>query len=570
MSGIPIVKDITTPPSEKRPKETHPIVLGETITGEEVRTSIDDHIHHCGIFGTTGYGKSEWIQAEIEQILEHYPKMRIMIFDFDGEYARAFATRSDFLILEANSKHAPLHINPFEGELDDLVKHADSLFTYFNEVLSIDQKYGEFTPPQKSILWEGIIATVEGEGDSTTKNYSVFEQKTREYIDSHRDEYVRGDMSEKSLMLKLKFYKRELRNIVMCNQSNFTMDMLEHTNVIFNLKSILNETGKRAITTLLLYQLRNYALKKETRDLWLKTYIEEAVVVTPNAEKGQKLFVDECLTVIRKLGVSFSLIGTLAKKITEFILESPYLVNTYTISDVLSKKMNTDLRLQHSLKKFRVDIKLPDEEHPIRLMKLTRPKHRKLTQAEYEHFLLTSPKYKELRDSSFLLDDIDFQDFKLSLINKCLEDCNFNFYNSKDCLLQKRYKIMDLLKANLREFIKNNDGLQGTKELLDSDLSLSIEKILMEVTNTVRNRSKIGQIEITPEVENHVTKCAFIWLLNELLHNEALSKTEALGYLMEFNYLLESLQSSSYGFDDDTVEEFELDNGDYDDFWADA
>lgn len=129
---------------------------------------------------------------------------------------------------------------------------------------------------------------------------------------------------------------------------------------------------------------------------------------------------------------------------------------------------------------------------------------------------------------------------------------------------------MDLLKANLREFIKNNDGLQGTKELLDSDLSLSIEKILMEVTNTVRNRSKIGQIEITPEVENHVTKCAFIWLLNELLHNEALSKTEALGYLMEFNYLLESLQSSSYGFDDDTVEEFELDNGDYDDFWADA
>ncbi|NHK29949.1 MAG: DUF87 domain-containing protein [Asgard group archaeon] len=227
ISGIPFVKDIMNPPSERRLQETHPIMLGETGSGEVIRTGLQDHVHHCGIFGTTGYGKSEWIQAEVEQILEHYPDKRIMIFDFDGEYARVFLNHPDFLVLEANNPDAPLHINPFEGEGSDLVKHADSLFSYFNEILSLDQKYGEFTPPQKDILWEGIIATVE-QDDSLAKNYAVFNQKVREYIEANKYEFVRGDMSAKSLLLKLKFYQRELRNIVMCNQSNFTMDMLEH------------------------------------------------------------------------------------------------------------------------------------------------------------------------------------------------------------------------------------------------------------------------------------------------------------------------------------------------------
>ncbi len=568
MSGIPIVKDVTTPPSEKRPKETHPIILGETAMGEEVRTNLDDHIHHCGIFGTTGYGKSEWIQAEIEQMLKHYPDKRIMIFDFDGEYARAFANHPDFLIFEANSQNAPLHINPFGGEMDDLAQHADSLFSYLNEILSIDQKYGEFTPPQKSILWEGIMATVEAEDDSIAKNYSIFEQKIREYIETHRYEFVRGDMSEKSLMLKLKFYKRELRNVVMCNKSNFTMDMLQNTNVIFNLKSILSRVGKRAITTLLLYQLRNYSLKKETRNLWLKVYIEEAVVVTPRAEKGQMLFVEECLTVIRKLGVSFTLIGTTADEITKFILLSPYLVNTYTISDVLSKKMNIDLKLQHSLKKFRVDIKLPNEEHPIRLVKLSRPKRRKLTYDEYEHYLKTTPKYEQLRSRSLLLDDIDFQDYKQSFISKCLKTCSFNYYNIKDCLLQKKYKMIDKLKDNLREFIKVQGGLNGMKVLLESDLSEAIDKVSIEAISTLRNGSKIGHIKITPKVESQITKCAFAWLLNELIHNQALTRTEALSFLLEYDHHFDELQTSSYGFDADKLLDYTFDIGDYEDAWG--
>jgi len=573
VSGIHLSKDVVTPPSFERPQETHLIELGETITGEVIRASMQDHIHHCGIFGTTGYGKSEWIQSEIEQIMKFYPEKRIMIFDFDGEYSQAFINHPDFLILEANNSNAPLLINPFQDEFADSTEHADSLFKYFNEILNIDQRFSEFTPPQKTMLWEGIIATIEQE-EIENKNYNAFERNLKQYVEEHQREFVRGDMSIISLLNKMRFYKRELRNIIMCQQSNFTMDMLENTNIVFNLRKIRNEIGKRAIATLILYQLRNYMLKQDTRELWIKIYIEEATVVTPrNPFKGQMYFVEELLNVIRKHGASITLIGTTSDEITKFILESKYLVNIGCVSEELCKKMNTDIKTQHSLKKFQLDVKLPDEEYPIRLVQLTRPQRRKLSEDEYEFFIKTSPKYELLSDKALLLEEpeIDPEVSKYSIIEECFKDCTFNFLERKQCILRKSNKLIQTLQEAIGEFVREDcNGWGGVKELFDTDLHDAIDGLSIIISNSVSDNAKFGRRTITSEDKNNLLKCAFTWILQGLVQELKMSQTEIESYFVDYAIALEQLQTSSpYGFDEDN-EKYQFNTGGYDDYWGES
>jgi len=565
LSGIPFIKDIMNPPSTKRPEETHSIFLGETITGEEIRTSLQDHVHHCGIFGTTGFGKSDWIRSEIEQILEHYPLKRIMIFDFDGEYAQAFINHPNFLVLEANNEEAPLLINPFQDDFTDNVEHADSLFKYFNEVLTLDQRYSEFTPPQKTMLWEGIITTTEQE-ESDEKNYLAFERNLRKYAEENQNQFVRGDLSIISLLNKMRFYKRELRNIIMCKQSNFSMDMLERTNIIFNLRSIRNETGKRAITTLILYQLRNYMIEKGSCDLWLKIYLEEATIVTPrNPVIGQMYFVEELLNVIRKFGASITLIGTTSDEITKFILESKYLVNIGCISEQLCKKMNTDLKTQHSLKKFQLDIKLPDEEYPIRLVKLSRPARTKLSEFDYEQFIRQSSKYEEIRSNSHLIDESDFEVIidGYNLIETCFSACSFNFLERKQCLLWRKNKLNQILKEALGEFVRIDcNGWNGVRELFNINLKEALDKLSIIITTSLSDDTKLGRRTITAEDKTNLIRCAFTWVLQGLSKELVLPKAEVESFYTDYEIELEKLNVSSYGFDNDQ-EVYAFNTGDY-------
>ncbi|MHA1187579.1 MAG: hypothetical protein ACTSSK_12035, partial [Candidatus Heimdallarchaeota archaeon] len=497
---------------------------------------------------------------------------RMMIFDFDGEYSQAFISHPDFLILEANNKEAPLLINPFQDNFADSIEQADSLFKYFNEVLTSDQRYSEFTPPQKTMLWEGLIATIEQE-ESKNKNYNAFERNLKKYVDEHQREFVRGDMSIISLLNKMRFYKRELRNIIMCQQSNFTMDMLEHTNIIFNLRSIRNEIGKRAIATLILYQLRNYMLRQDTRDLWIKIYIEEATVVTPrNPIKGQMYFVEELLNIIRKHGASITLIGTTSDEITKFILESKYLANIGCISEELCKKMNTDIKTQHSLKKFQLDIKLPDEEYPIRLVQLTRPHRRKLSEDEYDHFIASSPKYDQIRSDSIHLEESenDSATNKYTILEQCYEECSFNFIERKQCMLRKKNKLVQTLQEAIGEFVRVDcSGWLGVKELFDTDLPDALDRLSIIISTTISDDAKLGRRTITTEDKDNLLKCAFTFILQGLVQELELSVTEVSSYYVDYTIALEQLQTSPYGFDEDS-EEYQFNTGDYNDYWGES
>ena len=565
ISGIPFVKDITTPPSEQRPIETHPIVLGETITGEQLRISYKDFIHHCGIFGTSGYGKSEWVSALIEQIHSNYPTKRKIILDFSGEHAKRFATDPDFLILEANNPNAPLHINPFQDDFVNENEHITSLNKFFHETLSIDSTFTEFTPAQKQMLWGGILTTVKA--NSEDRNYPSFKRKIREFIDHNRKEFINPEWSRRSLLNKLNLFERELREIVFANKSNLNMNLLKQTNIIVNLKSLRSNVAKRAIGSLILYQLQNYLLKTAPAELEVLVFIEEASIVVPGKGNKRKddadmLFAEECLTAIRKHGAGFILIGVSAEKITEFIFDSKFFANFSCISRVLSLNMNyEDIRDIHSLKKFQCDVKLPNEEFPIRLVQLIRPTRKKLSDEEYSSLLKSHPKYIELSNQSYLLEDADTELIEMqdnarlkeeveNLGQNCLSKCSFLFSEKGDCLLFKKTKLAQILKESSRRFvIQDYNGWENISVKLNDDFSDFLDSLSIMVNTSIDDELKMGKRAVTNDDRRNLTKCAFQWILQGLMKEELLSFTEAFSFLIDYDSEIEKLQTSSYGFD---------------------
>jgi len=57
----------------------------------DIRANINSLLsRHLAVLGSTGYGKSNFNALIARQIVENYPKSRIVIFDINGEYAQAF------------------------------------------------------------------------------------------------------------------------------------------------------------------------------------------------------------------------------------------------------------------------------------------------------------------------------------------------------------------------------------------------------------------------------------------------------------------------------------------------
>ncbi len=95
----------------------------------DIRANINSLLsRHLAVLGSTGYGKSNFNALIARQIVEKYPKSRIVIFDVNGEYAQAFEGLSDIkqTILGAgtnvpsngelfNKRHCEYHKIPYQA-----------------------------------------------------------------------------------------------------------------------------------------------------------------------------------------------------------------------------------------------------------------------------------------------------------------------------------------------------------------------------------------------------------------------------------------------------------------------
>ncbi len=579
MSGIPIVKDITTPPSEIHTEATHPIVLGETITGEKLRIGKDTRTHHTTLIGSTGYGKSHLIRAETEQFDKHNPELMKLIIANSNEDTMYYANKPNYLVFEANSKLNPLHINSFHDKFVSGIEFADFLFKYFNETIASESPNEEYSFPQKEVLSGAIDLTVNNP-DLEQRNMPEFIHNLEIYAEINREDLNQWKASWKAVKNRLRIFRRELRNVVWANTSNLTMDLLEKTNIVINLQNVRGTDAKKAIIDLILFQLRNYVFFTKPLELSYLVYIDDAQLISTKKGgwKRTLTFVEECLSEIRKHGVGIILITPTDENITGLAFESKCIMNFAYVSKQLVDVMNyTSIKDIHTLKKFQCDVKLPNEEYPIRLVKLTRPQDPEISYEQYQTILATDVRYEAFRNTSYLLETISDHETVLeakrraqdkeTILTTCLASCPFYFTELKECFLMKRkgHKVNETVREVTGIFLHEVcSSWEGVKSTFENDFKRAVDEIASAVMNQLPENVKIDD-----DKKESLTCCVLIRLLRVLLENDFILLSEAEGFLLEYDEYVTSQYSSPYGFDDADDEEYELDLGDYDEYWED-
>lgn len=97
-----------------QPKGPFSLRIGTSAISTEQEVYLDANLllgHHCAVVGSTGSGKSCTVSAILDGLLDHeIPNGHIVIFDINGEYAKAFAPTT-----ARGAKSRPLILGPKPG-----------------------------------------------------------------------------------------------------------------------------------------------------------------------------------------------------------------------------------------------------------------------------------------------------------------------------------------------------------------------------------------------------------------------------------------------------------------------
>ncbi|MBD3193303.1 MAG: DUF87 domain-containing protein [Candidatus Heimdallarchaeota archaeon] len=549
LSCVPFRREVTTPLSEERMEETHPIILGETAMGETIRANLEDYKHHRLIVGPTGYGKSDWIRAEIEQINKQYPEVHTLTIDFSGEHSLANVQDEAFVVYEGLSETNPLYTNPFDDGYVDSNEQLNYLFKYFCEVLRL-RGSNEYTPQMERVLQGTLQRLLARENEE--RHFAYFELDLHNYVEDHQLQLISGEKTRTAIQNRMSMFEYALRKIVYVPKSNWDPSELERKHQVINLRRIRDQSMKSAIVSLILYKLRNYLVSRQKKGLRIIVYLEEAQLVAPElyhrGTAADLSFVEECLTEIRKWGVSITLIGTQTEAITSLGLESQFLMNFGSLSKELMAPMNYDLNYEknmetiHSLKKFQCDIKLPDMRYLVRAVTLPRPTRVIVSEKEYQYYLETMPQYERLRtfagaiEESMVYDDpIEEREKKevvKELFNQCLHECPFYFIDEEKCLLARKTK----LKGKIEEIAGNVliricGNWSNVRKAFENREEQLVEQIRDLIEEGLSENDRIRRGKITEEDKDKLVKCVVFYLLKGLIMNADVPLEETLEYL---------------------------------------
>ncbi|MHA1809814.1 MAG: hypothetical protein ACTSYH_05815, partial [Candidatus Heimdallarchaeaceae archaeon] len=126
------------------------------------------------------------------------------------------------------------------------------------------------------------------------------------------------------------------------------------------------------------------------------------------------------------------------------------------------------------------------------------------------------------------------------------------------------------LQEAIGEFVRVDcSGWLGVKELFDTDLPDAFDRLSIIISTTISDDAKLGRRTITTEDKDNLLKCAFTFILQGLVQELELSITEVSSYYVDYTIALEQLQTSPYGFDEDS-EEYQFNTGDYNDYWGES
>lgn len=333
-------------------------VLKMGISVSKYRLPLSELNRNALVSGLVGSGKTNTVEHLMKMLYkESVPFM--IIEPVKTEYYELKNNVKDLKVISVGSKNNGLMLNPFQPVSDEvsLQKHVDVLYSAIMAAF-------EWVPPMPQIVEKVIYRVYNDNGFDVANNiknpngnYPTIEQAywtirtvvKEEKFDARMESDLIGCIGARFNSLRVGNKGRTL-NV----KKSMPMSLLFESNCVIELEEIQDEEVRSFIMGLLLANLREYCMLRETSHLGVQhcTVIEEAHTLlrkidsssSPAQSKGVKVFT-EMIKTLRAKGESFIIVDQVPTELADDVIKNSNLKIAHRIvaaddKSVLGKTMN--------------------------------------------------------------------------------------------------------------------------------------------------------------------------------------------------------------------------------------
>jgi len=476
--GIPIKDSSSTiiPPTED-----DGIFLGKVMREGRV-TDIDYYIpvktlrKHVGIFGVTGFGKTNTCFNILVQLYKNHGIPFIVISPVKKEYRVLMKILPDIRIFTIGNEHiSPFRLNPFEIlEGISIQAHIDALKASFNAAFIL-------YAPMPYVLEQCIINIYRKNGWDLLKNLRG-KTPTLEDLLTEIDTYTKklgydAELTSNiraALKTRLKSLMLGAKGAMLNSYCSISTDLLLEKPTIIELEDIEDEDEKAFLTSLLLIRIyEKLRILGETKDLRTVIVIEEAhrlfqnlgsqnpILEAADAKKAAIRYFSNMLSEIRSYGAGIIVIEQIPSKLVPDVVKNTSLKIVHRLlakddKEFVGATMRLDERYQEALTSLAVgEAFIFTENHPYPfMMKINN----------------LGETYDQLRE---MVDDDTVKKHMRNFIEEFLKPCKQSVHNNeKDHFQKQKTNDIRIIISNIAEkFAESSKNLKRFNEIYTKEMA---------------------------------------------------------------------------------------------------
>ena len=371
------------------------IPIGRILKGKAQKQkfylSIKDLEKHMFICGTTGTGKSNFIQSFLINFTKLY-NIPFFLVEFKGEYHFLQKKIENVLILWPGVNFSINIFNP--GNTNPTI-HAERIFDILKSGQFLDET-SEFSPQMEKVLVDILVKVCK---NKNFQNWKGFEYFCREYLDKNKNKIPMLSQTLISIKNRIRRFSIGPLKSLFENKNEIDIDYLFKNNILMDLSSIIRLGGEKEDALFFLNMILKYLWDKNlTRGAYNFngiqhfTIIEDAQYFAPqDLMKKSKIttYLEDIALLQRGTGECLITLAT-RPNISKEILANNGVVLTFKNhieKDIMCELLNIDNENRNFLsilEEGQCIIRVNSIKEPF-LLKIPLIKHESLTIAEIKN-----------------------------------------------------------------------------------------------------------------------------------------------------------------------------------------
>ena len=306
--------------------------------------SINDLERHMFVCGTTGSGKSNFLQYFLTNFKKHYD-IPFLLVEFKGEYPFLQDIIEDLLIVRPGENFS---INIFDPEGANPEIHAERIFDILKSGQFLDE-HADFSPQMQKVLVDVLTIVC---SNTKYQSWNGFYSQCKQYLTDQRSSIPMVDRTLISIKNRIRRFSLGPLKVIFATRYKLKIKDLFDKNILIDLSSIIRLGGEKADALFFLNMILKYLWDKNLtygaynfKGMKHLTIIEDAQYFAPRDKASQTKitsYLEDIALLQRGTGECLITIATRPNVSPEILANCGVLITfkTYMQKDFLCKLLN--------------------------------------------------------------------------------------------------------------------------------------------------------------------------------------------------------------------------------------